>query len=794
MAETADIKFSAVWNVKEAVSQINTMSKKFLGLGQTAKKINFDSFEKQYNSFNKINRALDVYGKFLNKSEFGSKRFLDTQTKIDRLNKLREKFNKKDGDFSKKNITSMSDINDALKENREMLKEIVDVTKQLINSQNKSSSNNEKNSKQIKQNANDSQSGLQKISAFTIATGNLISSSLISGFGLLKQGIMDAIPAMGQTFDMAKQVIIRNIAMPIAQTVMPLLVQMMNWVRDNRLQFVRFGVAVLEGFQMVWGVVKGFFDLVKIGFNAFNKSIGGVQISFDKVMKFFQLVMFKVSTLIAFILILLEPIIEKLGAAFGNIYYKAIKPFIDGLMNAFNERITGSVRKFAGLLDNLATIFLNLTGVLDGTEGSFYNLGNTIGGMLFDAIDGVVWILTEFTNALLDPDGQMIALGVTVGVLAGALKVVGIGFLFAKAKMLLFNGVMAVTNALASVNPFIIIGLAVVGLTVALYKLYKNWDKVVAYMNENFDVSNRFQKLKADILSGWNEISGRFNRWVDSVRLGWNEIKERARSFIDEVTNSWDELWNFASSKWEGFSDGLTEGWDMIVNIFNVTIKKLKKWFKELWESALGWFNDFGTKLKNNAVWQWISGKIGQLRADVSAINSAQNEKTKKEEELKSSAKQELPKPLTPKYASFEDIPKEKREAYFDKHFHGWWSDANKRQTLEYFNALEGRATGGNVYSNTPYIVGERGAELFVPKQSGSIIPNNKLEPRLRATGTAHQKDNGDIYTDNRHININIVGTNLNTEQIASAVKRELEKKPNYSRDFFASQTKYGRL
>ena len=37
------------------------------------------------------------------------------------------------------------------------------------------------------------------------------------------------------------------------------------------------------------------------------------------------------------------------------------------------------------------------------------------------------------------------------------------------------------------------------------------------------------------------------------------------------------------------------------------------------------------------------------------------------------------------------------------------------------------RAMGGNVNPNMPYMVGERGAEMFVPKSAGDIIPNNKL-------------------------------------------------------------------
>lgn len=41
---------------------------------------------------------------------------------------------------------------------------------------------------------------------------------------------------------------------------------------------------------------------------------------------------------------------------------------------------------------------------------------------------------------------------------------------------------------------------------------------------------------------------------------------------------------------------------------------------------------------------------------------------------------------------------------------------------------LERRASGGPVYDGTPYMVGERGPELFVPNGSGTIIPNNALE------------------------------------------------------------------
>lgn len=43
------------------------------------------------------------------------------------------------------------------------------------------------------------------------------------------------------------------------------------------------------------------------------------------------------------------------------------------------------------------------------------------------------------------------------------------------------------------------------------------------------------------------------------------------------------------------------------------------------------------------------------------------------------------------------------------------------------YKSLTGKAMGGPVSGGQPYIVGERGPELFVPNSSGGIVPNNRL-------------------------------------------------------------------
>ena len=43
------------------------------------------------------------------------------------------------------------------------------------------------------------------------------------------------------------------------------------------------------------------------------------------------------------------------------------------------------------------------------------------------------------------------------------------------------------------------------------------------------------------------------------------------------------------------------------------------------------------------------------------------------------------------------------------------------------FSGLVGKERGGTVTANRPYLVGEAGAELFVPNKTGTIVPNNRL-------------------------------------------------------------------
>jgi hypothetical protein len=59
------------------------------------------------------------------------------------------------------------------------------------------------------------------------------------------------------------------------------------------------------------------------------------------------------------------------------------------------------------------------------------------------------------------------------------------------------------------------------------------------------------------------------------------------------------------------------------------------------------------------------------------------------------------------------------------------------------------KAEGGPVKGNQPYIVGEKGPELFVPPGAGKIIPNNQMGSNAVATGAVNAPITNTYITNN---------------------------------------------
>jgi phage-related minor tail protein len=63
--------------------------------------------------------------------------------------------------------------------------------------------------------------------------------------------------------------------------------------------------------------------------------------------------------------------------------------------------------------------------------------------------------------------------------------------------------------------------------------------------------------------------------------------------------------------------------------------------------------------------------------------------------------------------------------------------------------SIPGLASGGPAKAGQPYIVGEKGPELFVPQASGTVVPNNQLGNKGMATGAVNAPVTNNYITNN---------------------------------------------
>src|SRR5690606_6842740 len=88
---------------------------------------------------------------------------------------------------------------------------------------------------------------------------------------------------------------------------------------------------------------------------------------------------------------------------------------------------------------------------------------------------------------------------------------------------------------------------------------------------------------------------------------------------------------------------------------------------------------------------------------------------------------------------------------------------------------LPGRAAGGPVTAGQPYLVGEKGVEIFVPGQSGTIVPNDALAGQNVSPSAVPVQGNGRGFTVEGDMHIH-------TDRAEQAAEDLFVKGPAYAR------------
>lgn len=195
------------------------------------------------------------------------------------------------------------------------------------------------------------------LGAATVAKGILIATAALA---LLKKGwaaILDNMPMLGQTMDQIGKIIGANLLYPLAKELMPVIISLFKWVREHRIQFVEIGTILVSVFRLLKTVIAGAFENLTSFWNGLTKSMKLGKVTLQDVIDFINLAILKVALVFFFLQAKTKPLFEFLGSVIGGIYKDVIEPFINGIVEGFNDWLVPAIEELGAAWDELKAAF-----------------------------------------------------------------------------------------------------------------------------------------------------------------------------------------------------------------------------------------------------------------------------------------------------------------------------------------------------------------------------------------------------------------------------------------------------
>lgn len=239
--------------------------------------------------------------------------------------------------------------------------------------------------------------------------------ALAGAFQFIKSAINE-IPEIGQTFEIAKDIFMRNFLWPIRKTLMPLLQNILNWVRDNRARFVKWGQTVVTIFKTAVNIVGKFWNIIKTIGDSIRLSLEKVFGSFgNTIEETINILLFKITALAEFASVLLEPILAYLTPIIEKVaeVLFGVGEFLLKIGGSFFEGLFSGLEGAFPIFENILTIIGDIVDLLfTGEEATkfwteaFKTLGEIVGGAVKFALEGIEFVLGGIQDAIEFITGQ----------------------------------------------------------------------------------------------------------------------------------------------------------------------------------------------------------------------------------------------------------------------------------------------------------------------------------------------------------------------------------------------------
>lgn len=218
-----------------------------------------------------------------------------------------------------------------------------------------------------------------KLNKFGSTMQKSVSKGIMSAttkIGLLVKGfksITKNMPEIGQAFKIAGDMISKEFFFPIRQQIMPYLQKMLDWVRDHRALFTKWGQAVADVLKTVIDVSKTLYntlkDVVKILTDSLQKGLGT---SFKSLDEFISVLQVKISFVTLLIGDAVKAMVEKIAPTFEYIVEKGAE-VLSFFTDLFGTWATGNDtgKNFTNVMNTLYDIFDKIVHVIGDSMTSF---------------------------------------------------------------------------------------------------------------------------------------------------------------------------------------------------------------------------------------------------------------------------------------------------------------------------------------------------------------------------------------------------------------------------------------
>lgn len=199
------------------------------------------------------------------------------------------------------------------------------------------------------------------------------------------KAVMQHIPEIGKTFQHAGDIIMRNLLWPLRKLLIPMLQKILDWTREHRAMFVRWGTYIANAFRTVYQIVQGVIGLVKTFVDSFMKTFENI---FGKVTGGMEstvnIIMFKLTALFMYVMELLKPWAETLGKMVATLT-KYFSSLWDGIKEGMGN-MSKPMEDMISMLQRLWQVQSDLIDSSGALASGFRVVGNIVGGVVNTAV------------------------------------------------------------------------------------------------------------------------------------------------------------------------------------------------------------------------------------------------------------------------------------------------------------------------------------------------------------------------------------------------------------------------